>query len=94
MRAMEHMSENLNISAQKATEKIFEIFGMRPAGAQGEKVAQAIEQVIVGALKISVERSTEAAKEACSSDREMSKQIVLKINDAHTALIANLSSMR
>ncbi len=88
------MSDNLNVSAKKATEEIFEIFGMRPAGAQGEKVAQAIEQVIVGALNISVEQSTAAAKEACSSDHEMSKQIVLKINDAHTALIANLSSMR
>ncbi len=94
MRVMEHMSENLNITAQKATEEIFEIFGMRPVGAQGEKVAQAIEQVIVGALKISVEQSTEAAKKACSSNREMSKQIVLNINDAHTALISNLSAMR
>ena len=91
---MEHMSENLNISAQKATEEIFEIFGMRPVGAQGEKVAQAIEQVIVGALKISVEHSTEAAMKACSSNREMSKQVVLNINDAHTTLIANLSAMR
>ncbi len=94
MRAMEHMSENLNISAQKATEEIFEIFGMRPAGAQGEKVAQAIEQVIVGALKISVEQSKEAAKEACSSDRELSNQVVMRIDDAHTMLIANLSAMR
>ncbi len=94
MRVMEHMSENLNISAQKATEEIFEIFGMRPAGAQGEKVAQSIEHVIVRALTVSVEQSTEAAKKACSSNSKMSKQIVLKINDAHTALIANLSSMR
>ena len=94
MRAMDHMSKNLNISAKEATEEIFEIFGMRPIGAQGDKVAQAIEQVIVKALNISVEHSTEAAMEICSSDRKMSKQIVQKINHAHTALIANLSAMR
>ena len=88
------MSENLTISAKKATEEIFEIFGMRPAGTQGEKVADAIEQVIVRALNISVEQSKEAAMEICSSDSEMSTQIVQKIDHAHMALIANLSSMR
>ena len=88
------MSKNLNISAQKATEEIFEIFGMRPVGPQGDKVAQAIEQVIVRALEISVEHSTEAAMEICSADLEMSKKIVMNINEAHTALIANLSAMR
>ena len=88
------MSKNLNIRAQKATNEIFEIMGMRPIGTQGEKVAQAIERVIIKALNKSVERSTEAALEICSSDSEMSNQIVQKINNANTALIANLSSMR
>ncbi len=88
------MSKNLNISAQKATEEIFEIFGMRPVGTQGEQVAQAIEQVIAKALKKSVERSTEAAMEICSYDREMSQKIAEEIRLANKALITNLSAMR
>ena len=88
------MSENLNISAQKATEEIFEIFGMRPVGAQGEKVAQAIEQVIVKALNKSVERLTDAAMEICSHDIEMSKRIAEEIRIANEVLITNLSAMR
>ena len=55
------MSTNLNIRAQQVTEEIFDILGVRPSGDQGDKVAHAIEQVIVKALKKSVERSTEAA---------------------------------
>ncbi len=94
MRAMEHMSKNLNISAKEATEEIFEIFGMRPIGAQGDKVAQAIEQVIVKARNISVEHSKEAAKGICSSDQELSNKIVEEISIAHQVLITNLSSMR
>ncbi len=88
------MSKNLNISAQKATEEIFEIFGMRPVGTQGEKVAEAIEQVIVKALNISVEHSKEAAKEICSTDQELSNKIVEEISIAHQVLITNLSAMR
>ena len=94
MHAAERMSKNLNISAQKATEEIFEIFGMRPVGAQGEKVAQAIEQVIVNALTISVEHSTGVAKEICSSDHELYNKIAEEISIAHKVLITNLSAMR
>jgi len=41
------MSKNLNIRAHKATQDIFDILGVRPSGPQGDKVAQAIEQVII-----------------------------------------------
>ena len=88
------MSKNLNISARKATEEIFEIFGMRPIGAKGEKVAEAIEQVIIRALEISVEHSTGVAKEICSSDHDLSKKIADEISLAHQVLITNLSAMR
>jgi len=88
------MSKNLNIHAKKATQEIYEILGVRPSGAQGDKVAQAIEQVIVKALKKSAERSTDAAKDICSDDRDMAHKITEEIRNAHTTLISNLSAMR
>ena len=88
------MSKNLNIHAKKATQEIYDILGVRPSGAQGDKVAQAIEQVIVKALKKSVERSTDAAKEICSDEHDMAHKIAKEIRNAHTTLISNLSAMR
>jgi hypothetical protein len=88
------MSKNLNIRAQKATQEIFDILGVRPTGAQGDKVAHAIEQVIVKALEKSVERSTDAALEVFSADRGMAQKINEEIRLANKALIANLSALR
>ena len=76
MRAPEHMSKNLNIRAQNVTQEIFDILGVLPTGAQGEKVAHAIEQVIVKALNKSVERLTDAAMEICSHDSEISQRLI------------------
>ncbi len=88
------MSTNLNIRAHKTTEKIFDILGLRPSGAQGDLVAQAIEQVIVKALEKSVERSTHAATEFLATDRRMGDEIAEELRRSHEALISNLSSMR
>ena len=88
------MSENLNINARDVVEEIYDILGVRPSGAQGDKIAEAIEQVIVKALKKSVERSTVAATEVCSADRDMAHRIAEEINLANQVLIANLSAMR
>ncbi len=88
------MSKNLNIRAQNVTQEIFDILGVRPSGAQGEKVARAIEQVIVKALKKSVERSTDAATEICAADRNMAHQVAENIRLANIALVANSSALR
>ncbi len=88
------MSKNLKIRAQKTTQDIFDILGMRPSGAQGDRVAQAIEQVIVKALEKSVERSTVAATKFHSTDRRTGDEIAEEIRLANKALIGNLSAMR
>ncbi len=88
------MSKNLSIRAQKVTQEIFDILGVRPSGAQGDKVARAIEQVIVKALEKSVERSTEATTEVLSTDRRTGDKVAEEIRLANQILIANLSSMR
>ncbi len=88
------MSKNLNIHAQKVTQNIFDILGVRPTGSQGDRVAQAIEQVIVKALEKSVERSTNAATKFHSTDRRTGDEIAEEIRLANKALIANLSAMR
>ena len=36
------MSENLNIHAQNVTQEIYDILGVRPSAAQGDKVSRAI----------------------------------------------------
>ena len=87
------MSRNLNTRAHNVTEEIFDILGVRPSGGQGDKVALAIEQVIVKALQKSVERSTEVAVEICAADPGMADRIAEEINTANKALIANLSAM-
>ncbi len=88
------MSKHLNIHAQKVTQEIFDILGVRPSGAQGEKVARAIEQVIVKALEKSAERSTDAATNIYAADRNMAQKVAQEIRLANVALIANLSALR
>ncbi len=88
------MSTNLNNRAHDVTQKIFDILGVRPSGAQGDRVAQAIEQVIVKALKKSAERSTDAAKEVFVHDQDMAHKIADKISVANKVLITNLSAFR
>ncbi len=88
------MSKNLNMRAQNVTQEIFDILGVRPSGDQGEKVARAIEQVIVKALEKSVERSTDAAMEICAFDSTMADKVAENIRSANIALIANLSALR
>jgi hypothetical protein len=88
------MSKNLNIRAQKATQEIFDILGVRPSGPQSDKVAQAIEQVIVKALNKSIERSTDAVREVCSADLYMAQRVAREVRQANNVLIANLSAMR
>lgn len=88
------MSKNLNSHAQNLTQEIYDILGVRPSGAQGDKVARAIEQVIVKALTKSVERSTDAAMEICAFDSIMAHKVAENIRAAHIALIANMSALR
>ena len=88
------MSTNLNKRAHDVTQEIFDIMGVRPSGTQGDKVAQAIEQVIVKALKKSAERSTDAATEVFSHDQDMAHKIADKISVANKVLITNLSAFR
>jgi hypothetical protein len=88
------MSKNLNIRAQEVTQEIFDVLGVRPSGEQGDKVALAIEKVIVKALKKSVERSSDAAFEALATDSDMAHKITDEIQTANNVLIANLSALR
>ncbi len=94
MQAPEHMSKNLNIRAQKATQEIFDILGVRPSGPQSDKVAQAIEHVIVKALNKSIERSTDAVTEVCSADRDMAQRVAKEVRQVNSVLITNLTAMR
>ncbi len=88
------MSKNLNMRAQNVTQEIYDILGVQPSGDKGDKVARAIEQVIVKALEKSAERSTDAAMEICAFDSTMARKVEENIRAAHIALIANLSALR
>ena len=88
------MSKNLNIRAQEVTQEIFDVLGVRPSGEQGDKVALAIEKVIVKALKKSAERSSDAATEALAANSDMAHKITDEIQTANNVLIANLSALR
>ena len=88
------MSKNLNIRAQEVTQEIFDILGVRPSGEQGDKVALAIEKVIVKALKKSAERSSDAATEILAANSDVAHKITDEIQTANNILIANLSAVR
>ncbi len=88
------MSKNLNIRAHNVTQEIYDILGVRPSGVQGDQVAQAVEQVIVKALKKSAERSTDAATKVFVHDQDMAFKIADKISVANKVLITNLSAFR
>ena len=57
-------------------------------------VAGIIERAMREAIKAATEESSNAARACCGADEDMAHQITDRIEQANTALISNLSSLR
>ena len=70
------------------------ILGVSPDATQAKALQQAIEKEIVEAVLEESERCITVSRTCCSPDLDIAHKIAEEIKRAHTALVANLSSLR
>ena len=80
--------------AERAAEAVGGVLGASPDAAQVQAMADAIEKEIIEAVLDESERCVKVAHTCCSPDLDKAHKIAEGIKRTHTALIANLSSLR
>ena len=80
--------------AEHATGVISGILEISPSEDQVKAIADAVEQEIIEAVLAESQRCLEVAHNCCSPDLDKAHKISEGIRRTHTALIANLSSLR
>lgn len=85
---------NFRNRAERAAVEIGGLLKANPDAAQTKAVADAIEKEIIEAVLAESERCVKVARSCCASDLDKAHKIAEEIKQTHTALIANLSSLR
>ncbi len=80
--------------AERTAGVIAGILETSPDAAQAKAIANAIEKEIVEAVLAESERCVKVARTCCAPDLDKAHKIAEEIKRTHTALIANLSSLR
>jgi hypothetical protein len=80
--------------AEHATAIITGLIDISPDSAQAKAIADAVEKEIIEAVLEESERCVKVASSCCSPDLDKAHKIAEGIKRTHTALIANLSSLR
>ncbi len=80
--------------AERAAGAVNETLGVTLNEAQADKIARAIEKEIIEAVLDESQRCIKVSHDCCPADRDIAHKIADQIKREHTALIANLSSMR
>lgn len=80
--------------AQNAAKAACAMLQAAPSGDLQQQVADVIERAMIDAVLEDGERCAKVATQCCSADRDLAHKIADEIRRTHTALIANLSSMR
>jgi hypothetical protein len=80
--------------AEYATEVIGGLLETSPNADQAKAIADTIEQEIIEAVLGESERCVKVARTCCLQDIDKAHMIAEEIKRTHTALIANLSSLR
>ena len=80
--------------AKHAAGVVSGILEVSPNEDQAKEIADAIEQEIIEAVLEEAERCVKVAHDCCSPDLDKAHKIAEGIKRTHTALIANLSSLR
>ena len=85
---------NFRDRAEHAAGVVSGLLENSPNEEQTKAIADAIEQEIIEAVLAESARCVEVAHSACSPDLDKAHKIAEGIRQTHTALIANLSSLR
>ena len=80
--------------ADKAAAAAAEAFGATPSPEQAQAVADVIERAIIDSYRDAASHCAKVASECCAADRDLAHKVADQIQQANTALIANLSSLR
>ena len=80
--------------AERAADAVGELLETGPDADQAKAIADAIEKEIIEAVLEESERCVKVAHTCCSPDLDKAHKIAEGIKRTHTALIANLSSLR
>jgi hypothetical protein len=85
---------NFRNRAERAADAIGGLLKASPDAAQAKAMADTIEREIIEAVLAESERCVKVARTCCSPDLDKAHKIAEEIKRAHTALVANLSSLR
>ena len=85
---------NFRTRAEHAAGVISGLLKTSPNADQAKAIADAIEKEIIEAVLDESERCVKVAHTCCSPDLDKAHKIAEGIKRAHTAVIANLSSLR
>lgn len=80
--------------SERAAAAAADILGAAPDAAQAKALQETIEKEIIEAVLEESERCISVSRTCCSPDHDTAHKIADEIKRAHTALIANLSSLR
>ena len=80
--------------AEYAADVICGLLKTSPNADQSKAIADAIEKEIIEAVLDESERCVKVAHTCCSPDLDKAHKIAEEIKRTHTALVANLSSLR
>ncbi|MDX1574788.1 MAG: hypothetical protein R3285_01260 [Kiloniellales bacterium] len=80
--------------AERAAAAISGLLESSPDADQAKAIADAVEKEIIEAVLEESERCVRVAHQCCSPDLDKAHKIAEGIKRTHTALIANLSSLR
>lgn len=85
---------NFRNRAERAAEAIGGLLESSPNADQAKAIADAVEKEIIEAVLEESHRCVEVAHKCCSPDLDRAHKIAEGIKRTHTALVANLSSLR
>ena len=85
---------NFRNRAERAAGVISGLLEASPDAAQAKSIADTIEKEIIEAVLAESERCVKVARACCSPDLDKAHKIAEEIKRTHTALVANLSSLR
>jgi len=85
---------DLNKRTEKAVQDAGEIIGATLSAGQREALRKVIEEVVIDAMRECAAKCHQAARDCCSHDLDMAQKVAKEVEQAHSALVANLSSLR
>ena len=84
----------MNKRTEKAVQDASEIIGAPLSEGQREALSKVVEGVVIDAMRECAASCRQAVHDCCSHDLDMAHKVAKEVEQAHSALVANLSSLR